>query len=256
MTAGADGFLGGRLVVLQPRRGHHRAGLDALLLGASVPAAASGRAVDLGAGTGVAGLVAAVSAPALAVDLAERETDLVALAAETLARPENAALAGRVAVRAVDLLGSEAARAAAGLPRESFDLVLTNPPWWEAGEGRVSPKAGRAKAHVVEGGLAAALDAWIRVAAGLARPKAELRLVFRADRPAELLAALDGRFGAVRLLPVHARAGEAAIRLVVAATKGSRARAAILPGLVLHDADGRPSARLAAIAAGDAGLAL
>ncbi len=53
----ADTLLGGRLSLRQPARGH-RAGTDAVLLGASVPVEASGKALDAGAGVGSAGLVA------------------------------------------------------------------------------------------------------------------------------------------------------------------------------------------------------
>ena len=50
-----DDFLGGRISIVQPRRGH-RAGSDAVFLAASVPARAGDRVLDVGAGVGVAGL--------------------------------------------------------------------------------------------------------------------------------------------------------------------------------------------------------
>jgi tRNA1(Val) A37 N6-methylase TrmN6 len=64
-----DDFLGGRLSAIQPRAGHHRAGLDAVLLAAAVDDAFSGDLVDLGAGTGVAGMAVAARAPAARVTL-------------------------------------------------------------------------------------------------------------------------------------------------------------------------------------------
>ena len=53
-----DAFLGGRVEAVQPEKGHHRAGLEAVLLAASLDARISGTVVDLGAGAGVAGLCA------------------------------------------------------------------------------------------------------------------------------------------------------------------------------------------------------
>ncbi len=46
-------------------------------------------------------------------------------------------------------------------------------------------------------------------------------------------------FGAMELLPLWPRAGIAAKRVLLRARKGARGPAKILPGLVLHEADGR-----------------
>ena len=48
-----DGFLGGRLQILQPRKGY-RAGTDPVLLAAAVPAQAGQSVLELGCGAGVA----------------------------------------------------------------------------------------------------------------------------------------------------------------------------------------------------------
>ena len=45
------------------------------------------------------------------------------------------------------------------------------------------------------------------------------------------------------MLPIHSKAGEPAIRILVRATKASRAPLALLPGLVLNDCSGRPTAQ-------------
>lgn len=222
-----DRFLDGRLLVEQPARGRHRAGHDAILLAATIEATASGRLVDLGAGVGTAGLAAALRAPGLTVGLAENDPECLRLAATNIAAN---ALAGRVEAVAVDLLGRAKAREAA-LPRESADHVLCNPPFYAAGSVRASPREPRAAAHVLAGG---GLEDWIRVAAATLRAHGRLALIFAGDGLAEILAALAGRFGAATILPVHPREDAPAHRLIVTAIKGSRARARILPGLVLH----------------------
>ncbi len=50
----ADAFLGGKVEALQPAAGHHRSGLEAVLLAASLDSRIAGTVVDLGAGAGVA----------------------------------------------------------------------------------------------------------------------------------------------------------------------------------------------------------
>lgn len=225
-----DRFLDGALVVEQPAHGRHRAGLDAILLAATVPGEATGRLVDLGAGVGTAGLAVAARVPGVAVILAERDADAVALARANAARAENGGFGGRVSVVEVDLLRRGAARDAA-LPRESFDHVIVNPPFYPQREVSASPSRERAQAHVFTEG---SLDDWLRVAAAVLAPKGRLHLIFRGDGLAEILAACAGRFGEVALRPVHPRADAPALRLLVTATKGSRARTSVSPGLVLH----------------------
>ena len=80
-----DEFLGGRLSIVQPRRGH-RAGSDAVLLAAAVPACAGERALDVGAGAGVAGLCLLARVPDVTVTAVEIDRGLCGLAEENAAR--------------------------------------------------------------------------------------------------------------------------------------------------------------------------
>ena len=90
----------------------------------------------------------------------------------------------------------------------------------------------------------------------LLAPRGQLVMIHRADAIAGLLSGLAGRAGNVTLLPVHAYAGQPAIRLIAAATKGSRAPPRLLPALVLHEEDGRFTTRAEAIHRGDALISL
>jgi len=242
-----DAFLGGRLSLRQPASGH-RAGTDAVLLAACVPAGAEGRAVDVGAGVGAAGLSALARAKALDMTCVEIDPGLVALCDGNIA--ENG-FAARARAVVADVLKAPARRAA-GLADGEFDLVMTNPPFLDAAAARVSPDPARARAHVAEGGL----EAWMKAALAVLRPAGRFLMIHRADALAEILASAKGRIGQIRLLPVHAKAGEPAVRLLVSGKKGSRAPLALLPPLVLHGADGRFTPRAEAIHRGEAGIAL
>ena len=59
-----DALLGGRVRLLQPRRGY-RVAVDAVLLAAAIDAAAGERVLDLGAGVGAVGLCLAARVPGL-----------------------------------------------------------------------------------------------------------------------------------------------------------------------------------------------
>ncbi|MQT13999.1 tRNA1(Val) (adenine(37)-N6)-methyltransferase [Segnochrobactrum spirostomi] len=250
MNAGGEGpftrdaFLGGRLIVRQPSGGAHRSGHDAVLLAAAVPAGLVGRLYDLGAGAGVAGLCAGLRAPGLAVDLVERDPAALAAARLTLDEPENAGIVTRARVIEADILMPAAARAEHGLIPGSAAMVVTNPPFHRAGTVRASPDVARAGAHVLgpEG-----LEPWLKLAAALAAPDGRVAIIFPAAGLKDVLDSLAGRFGAVVVVPVQARADAAAIRIVVTGRKGSRAPLALAPALVLHEPDGRPTAAARAI---------
>ena len=243
-----DTFLGGSVTLVQPRSGH-RAGLDAALLQAIVPAEAAGHAVDLGTGVGTVAFSLAARAPALTVTGVEREPGLVTLARAALERPENAGFAGRVRIVEADAAARRSSREALGLRDRSADWVLMNPPFDIPGRARPSPDDGRRSAHVAEPGT---LGAWVRSAAGLLRPRGVLGLIHRAAALGEVLEAFAGRFGDVRILPVHPSEGEPAGRIVVRAVRGSRAAPQIMPGLVLHRPGGGWTAEADAILRGRA----
>jgi len=224
-----DAFLGGRVEAVQPASGHHRAGLEAVLLGAALDSRISGTVVDLGAGAGVAGFCAAARCRRAKVVLVEREPELVDCARAALARPANAGFADRVRVVTADIGAPQAERERAGAGRDLADHVLLNPPFYD--RGTRSPQKARAAAHVLAPG---GLDPWLRAAASVLKFGGDATIVFRADGLADLLAAAARRFGGAEIMPVHPRPEAPAHRVLVRAVKGSRAALRLLPPLVLH----------------------
>lgn len=233
--ATVDAFLGGRVEAVQPDDGSHRSGLEAVLLGASLPEGFAGTVIDLGAGSGVAGMCAAARCPDARVVLVERDAGAIAAARESLARPANRGFAGRVAIVAADIAAPEGERRAAGLGRAFADAVIANPPFYGHDSGTASPEAARADAHIL---AADGLDPWLRAAASALKPGGACVFVFRADGIAELLQAMAGRFGSAAVLPIHPRAAAPAHRILVHAVKGSRQRTEILPAFTLHPVTG------------------
>jgi tRNA1(Val) A37 N6-methylase TrmN6 len=228
-----DAVLGGRLVLRQPRRGH-RVGHDAILLAAAMTAHAGEHAVDLGAGVGAAGLALAVRVAGLSVTLVEIDQALAQLGRDNA---ERNGLADRVRAVCLDVAASARAFAAAGLENESADRVLMNPPFNVSQNS--SPEAGRRLAHAASQGT---LQQWVRTASRLLRAGGVLTLIWRAEGLDDVLTELASAFGAIAVLPIHPKPGAPAIRVLARATKGSRAPLVLLPGFVLADADGKPSA--------------
>lgn len=235
-----DLFLGGRLTVRQPRQGH-RSGRDAVMLAAACPARSGDSVADLGSGVGVAGLCVAARVALSRLDLVDIDEAVLALARLNLARN---ALSCESRVIPADLTGSNAAKAEAGLERESVDHVILNPPFYDPASFRVSLHEGRKRAHSGEAGT---LDAWLNTGIHVVRQGGSLTLIHRADMLGDVLARLDGRVGALVVVPVHARADRPAIRIVVGGVRGRRSPLTLSPPLVLARDGGEPTVEADAV---------
>jgi tRNA1(Val) A37 N6-methylase TrmN6 len=242
-----DAVLGGRLVLRQPSHGH-RVGHDAILLAAACGAGAGEHAVDLGAGVGAAGMALARRVADVAVTLVEIDPALAALARENV---ERNGLAARVRIVCLDVTASDHAFVAGGLAPGSVDHVLMNPPFNVS--QHQSPDARRRVAHAA---APETLPAWVRTAARLLRSGGVMTLIWRADGLGDVLAALTNGFGAIAVVPVHPKPGAPAIRILARATKGSHSPLTLLPGILLADADGEPSAQAQAVLREGGALAL
>lgn len=222
-----------------------RVAIDPVFLAAAVPVEPGQLVLDVGCGAGAAALCLAARVTQCRVVGFELQRDLVRLAAE------NAALNGmdeRVSAVAGDLL-----RPPPRLSPGMFDHVMANPPFIARGRG--SPPANAAKAAAtIEG--EADLGDWVRFALAMLRGKGTLTLIHRADRVDALLGQLAGRAGEITLFPLWPAAGQAASRILVRARTQVAAPAQLLPGLVLHEPDGRFTAAAEAVLRGGAALPL
>lgn len=234
-----DAALGGRLHLFQPKRGH-RFGHDAILLAAAVPAQAGDHIVDLGAGVGTAGLAVLARVPGTQGTLVEIDAALAALARENI---ERNGFAERASVVTLDVEASAGAFATAGLPTQSADHVLMNPPFNNA-TLQASPDPARRRAHAAGERL---LTTWLSAAARLVRPGGSVTVIWRAQDLPALLAEMTERFGGIATLPVHGTAGQPAIRVIVQGLSASVAPSFVLPGLALNNSDGTPAVEAEAV---------
>ncbi len=230
-----DTLLDGRVTFRQPVEGY-RAAIDPVFLAAAVPAKDGQSVLDVGSGAGAASLCLAARVPGVRVFGLELQAPLVGLARENIARN---GMTGRVE----SLIGSLQApppRLAPG----SFHHVMTNPPYQAAEDGRASPHSGKAAANQER---EVDLAAWMRFAVNMLQPKGSLVVVYRADRLDDLLAALNRRVGEIVVFPLWPKIDRPAKRILLLARKGVASPLTLLPGMVLHEDDGRYTAPAEAV---------
>ncbi|MDO9502642.1 tRNA1(Val) (adenine(37)-N6)-methyltransferase [Falsiroseomonas sp.] len=219
-----DRLLDGKVQLHQPRQGL-RAGHDAVLLAATIPARPGETVLEAGCGSGAVFLCLLSRVPGVTVLAVERDAGLAALARENAARNGWAA---QVTVIEGDVADPALRRT---LPRLHHGFA--NPPYWPT--GTPPPGALRAGATHAE---TVALPDWAGFLAHGLRHRGSLTLVLPAARFAEGLAALQGAgCGSLALLPLWPRQGEPAKRVLLSGRRGGRGPARILPGLVLHGPD-------------------
>lgn len=213
-----DHFLNGRVKIAQFERGF-RSGLDAVMLAAAVPVRANETCLELGSGAGVASLCLAARVGGAAITGVEIDPALVELAQDNA--KANGLNAKFIEADVFDLPVAL---------KKDFDHVFVNPPFHD---GDVPPDAGRARA-LHDGGR---LADWIALAAKRTASGGTMSAITRADRLGEVLGALPQ--SGISVLPLWPKAGAAAKRVIVQWRKGAKHPLALLPGLVLHQTDGR-----------------
>lgn len=225
-----DGFLDGRLTVEQPVNGF-RAGLDSVLLGASVRVG-QGRLLDLGCGAGVAGLVALAHNPRLSATFADTDRTMLELCARNIAAN---GFSDRATMLAADATASGAARAKSGLVADHFDVVIANPPFYDPATATVSANAPLAHAQTPDN-----FDRWVATAAFVLKPGGEAIFIHRAASLALVLEAFASRFGGIDTLPLAPHSGAPALRIFMRGTKGTRAPLTLMPPIAVHASKGGP----------------
>lgn len=213
-------FLNGRVRAWQPARGY-RAGVDPVLLAASLPAQAGQSALELGCGVGVASLCLMARVPGMTVTGVELQADYAALA------QRNAAEAGvDFTVEIADLSALPA-----DLRQRQFDHVFANPPYFQRDRSTAATDPGRDIAFAGDTPLAK----WVEVAAKRCAPKGYVSFIQRIERLPELIMAMQPLLGSLEVQPLTPRAGREAQLVLIRGRKNGRADFRLHDGIVMHE---------------------
>ena len=210
---------------------HFRLGTDSVLLADFTQLRGAERGIDLGCGAGILALLLAEKSSALHMTGLELQPGAAAVARENAALN---GLDGRLEVLEGDIRQHRALFRAG-----SFDLAVSNPPYFPEGAGAAAPRADRAAAR---GEASCSLAELCDAAAFLLRTGGSFFLVHRPERLSELCACLSGRgLEPKRLRLVCHRAESAPSLVLLEARRGGHPGLTIEPMLVLSTPDGSES---------------
>ena len=214
-----------------------RPGTDSFLL-SSLPRLSAGlRVCDLGCGTGLLGLLLLQRQPDLRVTGIDIQAPAISLAEQSAA--ENR-LMDRLTFRCADLR-----QARQYFPTGSFDLAVSNPPYYAPGSGKVSQDAARCTARSESEATLADICA---AAAYLLRWGGKFCLVHKPERLTDVLCALrEAGIEPKRLRFVHNRAEYAPSLFLLEGCRGGKPGLTIEPPLILQGRSGASSPDLNAI---------
>lgn len=218
-----DQLTGYDLRIVQPRHGY-RFSLDPLLLADFAGVRPGERAVNLGTGCGVIALLLARLEESCSVTGVEFQPEMAGIAERNIRLNE---LSPRVEVVSADVVSLKTR-----FPVDSFDLVVSNPPYRRPGTGKVSPRAGRDDARHE---TSATLTDFMAAAKYLVKPSGRICFVYHTCRLAELMAqAALQKLGVLRLRMVHGNLDAPARMFLVELVKGRVGELRVEPPLVVR----------------------
>ena len=215
-----DAFLGGQLYLWQPRRGY-RAGVDPVLLAASVPAQAGQTVLELGCGAGAAMLCLHARVKGLHLTGVEVQRDYA-----TLARRNATEVNANAQVVATDLRDMPL-----DLRQQQFHHVLMNPPYFDRSAGTAARDPGRDTSI----GGDTPLSDWLNIGIKRLAPKGRLSLIQHIARLPDVIAAVHGRLGSLVVLPIHPRPAQPPGLFILQGVLAGRSAFRMAAPLVMHE---------------------
>ena len=214
-----DSFLGGGIRIWQPKKGY-RAGIDPILLAATVNVSAGQKVLDLGCGVGTASF--AIGYRVKNVELYGIEIQKVFADLADLNSKENGI--------ELQVECSNISNLSSNITSKNFDHVIANPPYFD----RKSSVRGINLSKEKSFGDTLPISEWLKVAAKRAKPKGFVHFIVRSDRLMEIFTNMPNSLGSLVITPVISRKNENAKLTILHAKKNGRAGFIISSPIVLH----------------------
>lgn len=211
---------------------HAKIGTDSILLADFVRVSGKKKGLDLGCASGILALLLLALLDGIAMTGLEILPEAAALAKENMAR---SGFSDRSEMRCGDLR-----RVKEMFPTGAFDFIVTNPPYFACGSGKLAPQTQRAQAR---GEVTATLADVLNACAYLLPTGGKLFLCYRPERLSELLCTMSAcGIEPKRLRMAAQNARQAPGLVLVEGCRGGRVGLTVEPMLLLRDESGAESA--------------
>ncbi len=222
-----DSFFNGDIQVLQSQSGY-RFSIDAILLADYAAPRQADKVLDLGAGCGIVSLIMAYQFADLRIYAVELQQELADLALINIRQNQ---MDDRIEVMCADLK-----RLTPQMTQGPCDLIVTNPPYYKAGSGRINPDSQRALArHEIETTLQDILQSTHR----MLRMAGRFVCVYAAERTTDILASMRNEQIEPKLIRmIHSSRASDARLILIEGVKGARPGIKIKPPLILYTQKG------------------
>lgn len=176
----------------------------------------------MGCGIGTAAIALALRCPHVSVTGVEIQTDLCELAFQNIEAND---FSDRINVMQADIL-----RPPSFLKENSFDQVMTNPPYYEDSRTQSSPSPSKAQANTET----VDLGKWIKFCLKLLKPKGAFTMIHRAERLPEILTHLENQTGDLVVYPLWPASNKPARRVLIQARRNTGGELRLARGMILH----------------------
>jgi len=214
-----DSFLDGKLSLFQPTKGF-RAGLDSVLLAASVNAKPGEKVLEIGAGVGT-----------VLFCLMNRISGLEATGIEIMEEYHSLSLlnAQKNKINANLILGDFFTYG--NLKKEIFDQIFFNPPYYPVSNYKISDNKLLEIAHIEYPGI---LKKMLTFALKRCKPYGYITLIHRPSRISDILSIFKNVAGDIKILPIVSSNSKNASRMIIRARKSAKGDTKLLNPLYLY----------------------
>ena len=214
-----DSFLDGKLSLFQPKKGF-RAGLDSVLLAASVNAKPGEKVLEIGAGVGT-----------VLFCLMNRISGLEATGIEIMEEYHSLSLinAQKNKINANLILGDFFTYG--NLKKEIFDQIFFNPPYYPVSNYKISDNKLLEIAHIEYPGI---LKKMLTFALKRCKPYGYITLIHRPSRISDILSIFKNMAGDIKILPIVSSNSKNASRMIIRARKSAKGDTKLLNPLYLY----------------------
>jgi tRNA1(Val) A37 N6-methylase TrmN6 len=214
-----DAFLGGRLRLLQPKKGF-RAGIDSVLLAASITACSGDSVLDVGTGAGAVLFCLMNRVPSLRATGIELQEEYYSLA---LKNSEKNNLKAKILLGDFQSLEND-------FKDCNFDHIFFNPPYYSERTYKKSGNSALELANIEKPGM---LEKMLRFSLKRCKPYGYITLINRPARLGAILSVLEKGAGDIKILPILSSGRNAVFRMIVRAKKSAKGETKLLEGLNL-----------------------